>query len=240
MATGTLQDWNFKNFHVQQELKNGQFVNAETTLIASGPPSITTGTTGNAAGADLSVFPIGLLENFALSQSKQLQRIFEIGSSRSYFIPGRVIGSFSLGRVFYFGPSLMRVQYAYYASSGPTPIGQDSADTKEFVSPLNPAYSIEAPNPDARLLAAGGDEFAPVAQSPGEDYFWINLASDVFNQPHGMACFFKDTSFNTVGAVYLEEAYIQGHQLSVSSGSVLIMEGVSCQFDRTVPIKVMV
>ena len=42
MATGTtsFSNWDFHNFHVQQELIGGQFVNAETTLVAAGPPSI--------------------------------------------------------------------------------------------------------------------------------------------------------------------------------------------------------
>ena len=239
-----LTDWNFKNFHVQQDLQAGQFVNAETTLIASGPPEITTGNDGNAAGdaTTMSVFPIGLLENFAISQSKQLQRIFEIGSSRSYFIPGRVIGSISLGRVFYFGPSLMRVLYSYYATAGSVvQIGQnDVGATIQVPSPLDSTFELTLPDPDSRLLDAGGSNFAPVAQSPGEDYFWSNLASDVFNQPFGMAVFFKDTSFVTVGAMYLEDTMLQGHQMSVSSGSVLIMEGVSAQYDRLVPIKTLV
>jgi hypothetical protein len=63
-----------------------------------------------------------VLENVGLSQSKQLQRLFEIGSSRSYFIPGRVIGSITLGRVLYHGPSLLKVLYAHGSSrnvSGP-------------------------------------------------------------------------------------------------------------------------
>lgn len=234
----TMSDWNFKNYHVQQDLKGGQFVNAETTLVASGPPEIGTGSTTST----VSVFPIGLLESFALSQSKQLQRIFEIGSSRSYFVPGRVIGSISLGRVFYFGPSLMRAMYAHYQTPAGSPVGIGTADegsTLDVGVPFSQGVTENIPNPAAVLL--GSDVInAPVVQSPGEDYFYINLASDLFNQPSGMAVFFKDTSFMTVGAFYLEDVYTQGHQMSISSGSVLIMEGVSAQYDRLIPIKTVV
>lgn len=238
-ATTDFTSWDFSNFHVQQELQGGQFVSAETSLIAAGPPEIG----GTSAHSQVpssgvgSVYPIGLIENAGVSQSKQLQKIFEIGSSRSYFIPGRVIGSISLGRIFYYGPSLLRVMYAYYKDTGAksgTPIGTASADAKITL----PDGSL-AQSPFARLLAAGGDVFHNNRMSPGEDYFYINLASDLFNQPTGLAFYFKDANFNSVGAFYLEQVYVQGHQFSISSGSVLVMEGASAQYDRAVPIRLL-
>jgi hypothetical protein len=244
-STTSFSDWNFKNFHVQQELNGGQFVNAETTLVGSGPPSIATNATTGAAtagGAGIGVYPIGLLESFALSQSKQLQRIFEIGSSRSYFIPGRVIGSISLGRVFYFGPSLMRAMYAHYSTADGSPVKIGTAadsSTIDVAVPFASGVTETIIDPQAELLSVG-EVSPPVVQTPGDDLMYMNLASDLFNQPSGMAVFFKDTSFVTVGAFYLESVYIQGHQMSISSGSVLIMEGVSAQYDRLVPIKMLV
>lgn len=239
MATTDFSNWDFSNYHVQQELQGGQFVSAETSLIASGPPELG-GTSAysqvpsNTVGT---VYPIGLIENAGLSQSKQLQKIFEVGSSRSYFIPGRVIGSVSLGRIFYYGPSLLRVMYAYYTDDGSrsgTPIGTDAPDATITLEDGSSTVS-----PLARLLNRGGNTFHKVRQSPGEDYFYINLASDLFHQPTGLAFYFKDANFNSVGAFYLEQVQTQGHQFSVSSGSVLIMEGASAQFDRIVPIKLL-
>jgi hypothetical protein len=66
------------------------------------------------------------------------------------------------------------------------------------------------------------------------------LSSDLFAQPTGMAIYFKDANAVSVGALYLENCYVQGHQMSISSGSVLIMEGVSLQYDRIVPIKMII
>jgi hypothetical protein len=51
-----------------------------------------------------------------------------------------------------------------------------------------------------------------------------------------MAVYFKDANTDTLGGFYLEECYVQGHQMTVSSGSVLIMEGASLQYDLLVPI----
>lgn len=233
MPTNTFSNWDFYNFHIQQDLVGGQFVSAESTLVAAGPPVITQTQGGGTTGG---IYPIGLLESFGLQQSKQLQRIFEIGSTRSYFIPGRVIGNFSLGRTFYFGPSLLRVLYAYYRSAsnsinfGTTPVG--STITID---------GIEVPDPQALLLDVVPEaELHTLRRSPGEDYFFIELASDLFNQPTGMAVYFKDQNDVSVGALYLENCYVQGHQLSISSGSVLVMEGASLQYDRIVPIKVLV
>jgi len=235
-ATTDFTNWDFSNYHVQQELQGGQFVSAETSLIAAGPPEIggTSAYSQVPATSVGSVYPIGLLENAGLSQSKQLQKIFEIGSSRSYFIPGRVIGSVSLGRTFYYGPSLLRVMYAYYKNTeGDVQIGTVDPTTLITLEDGSTAVS-----PLARLLDRG-DTFHKVRQSPGEDHFYVNLASDLFNQSTGLAFYFKDANFNNVGAFYLEHVYIQGHQFSVSSGSVLIMEGVSAQYDRIVPIQLL-
>lgn len=212
MATTSFSNWDFANQRVQSELTGGQFINAESTLIAAGPPSLA-GDPGTMA-VEGEVYPVGLLETFGLQQSRQLQRIFEIGSSRSYFIPGRTIGSITLGRTFYHGPSLLRVLYASYSMGG---VGAFNS-----VSTINIEETVNS----------------ITRRKPGYGEFLIDLASPLFNNPTGMAVYFKDCNMNTYGAFYLENCYTQGHQLTVSSGSVLIMEGASLQYDLLVPIDV--
>ena len=234
MSSTSFSNWDFRNYHVQQELTGGQFVSAETSLVAAGPPELA-GTNAHTQGATGggTVYPIGLLENASLQQNKQLQKIFEIGSSRSYFIPGRVIGSLSLGRTFYYGPSLMRVMYAYYSSTDTAGVNIGTKTAPSQIKLEDGSYSID---PKEQLLAYSGT-MHKVSQSPGEDHFFVNLASDLFNQGTGLAFYFRDANFNSVGAFYLENVFIQAHQFTLSSGSVLIMEGVSAQYDRIVPIK---
>lgn len=236
-AITDFSNWDYSNFHVQQELQGGQFVSAETSLIASGPPTLNgTGPFSEVPVAQVgSVYPIGLIENAGISQSKQLQKIFEIGSSRSYFIPGRVIGSVSIGRIYYYGPSLLRVLYAYYFNDA----NNINIGTVDPATTITLADGSLAQSPLARLLDTGSNAYHALRQSPGEDYFYINLASDLFNQGFGLAFYFKDANFNSVGAFYLENTYVQGHQFSLSSGSVLVMEGASAQYDRIVPIKLL-
>lgn len=238
-ATTSFNNWDFHNHHVQTELLGGEFISAETTLIAAGPPRLTDITGGGSLDTvdegDM-VFPIGVLENVGLSQSKQLQRIFEIGSSRSYFVPGRTIGSVTLGRVLYHGPSLMKVLYAHYKQSAGDSAGQFNHKGKGKTVNVG---GVNIPDPNATMLElpALQKELHRVKYTPGFDDLWLNLASDIFNQPTGIAMYFRNALDMTVGAIYLEECYIQGHQLSVSSGSVLLMEGVSLQFDQVRPIR---
>lgn len=243
-ATTSFNNWDFHNHHVQSELLGGEFVSAETTLIAAGPPRLTDITGGSAAdpGAldtidegDM-VFPIGVLENVGLSQSKQLQRIFEIGSTRSYFIPGRTIGSVTLGRVLYHGPSLMKVLYAHYKQSAGDAAFQFNHRGKGATINIG---GVNVPDPNATMLDLPllQQQLHRVRYNPGFDDLWLNLASDIFNQPTGLAIYFRNQLDMTIGAIYLEECYIQGHQLSVSSGSVLLMEGVSLQFETVRPIR---
>lgn len=243
-ATTSFNNWNFHNHHVQEELLAGEFVSAETTLIAAGPPRLTDITGG--PGADDStidtqpegdmVFPIGVLENIGLSQSKQLQRIFEIGSSRSYFIPGRTIGSVTIGRVLYHGPSLLKVLYAHYKQGSSDAAFQLMNEGKGATINVG---GVDVPSPNATLLELPElqAELHRIKFNPGFDDLWLNLASDIFNQPTGIAIYFRNQLDMTVGAIYLEECYIQGHQMSISSGSVLIMEGASLQFDQVRPIR---
>lgn len=237
-ATTSFNNWDFHNHHVQEELMGGEFVSAETTLIAAGPPRLTdiTGpdSTINTENEGDMVFPIGVLENVGLSQSKQLQRIFEIGSSRSYFIPGRTIGSLTLGRVMYHGPSLLKVLYAHYKQT----VGDFRLNSEGIDATIN-IGGVEMPDPNRTLLELGQvqQELHRVRYSPGFDDLWMNLASDIFNQPTGICIYFRNQLDITLGAIYLEECYVQGHQLSISSGSVLLMEGVSLQFDRVRPIR---
>ena len=222
-ATTRLSNWDFHTYHVQADLRGGEFVSAESTLIAAGPPDITStnnqkATEGLLEGdrLDKQVFPLGVMENAGLTQSKQLQRIFEIGSARSYFIPGRVVSSVNYGRVFYHGVTLLRALYAYYSSS---------------------KYNIDPSNLDLNYTPTPGLTPPTLRVNPGYDNFWLNLASDVFNQPTGNLWYFRDMTNRDVGSVYFEFLYMQGHQFSISSGSVLLMEGASGQFDRIVPAK---
>jgi hypothetical protein len=149
-----------------------------------------------------------------------------------------VIGSVNLGRVFYYGPSLLRVLYAYYTNTtNSINIGNSDGGTVDGGTPN------EREDPSTRLISLNSiteTSLHDVNMSPGDDYFFVNLASDMFNQGTGLAVYFKDSNSNLIGAMYMEDCMVQGHQMNIASGSVIIMEGASMQFDRLLPIKVQI
>lgn len=221
-----LSEWQPYEQYVQGGLVDGQFLNASFTLLAAGPPRLANvgevnfAGTGLAEGAvDQLVFPIGIVQNFNLSHNRQFSRIFEIGSERSFFISGRTIGQLGLSRVMYHGPSLLRVLYAYY---------QDL-----FPPTLIPSV-IGANNLGAITVANAHDVKIP----PGYENLYLNLASDLFNQPMGLMAYFRDSNEDTVGSVYLESCYIPNHTIATDAQGTILQENVGVQFERAVPVAV--
>jgi hypothetical protein len=151
-----------------------QFLNASFTLLAAGPPrlanigSLTFASDALASGAgDDIVFPIGIVQNFNLSHNRQFNRIWEVGSERSFFIAGRTVGQVGLSRIMYHGPSLLRVLYAYYQDLQPPTL----------VPSVIGAFNVGA------LTVANPHD---VKIAPGYENLYLNLASDLFNQPIGL------------------------------------------------------
>ena len=212
-----VNEWDYRREHVialtdEKELNGDDFISAETMLIAAGPARIS-GDTSSAGGVSVDiasgsggvfskVLPIAGLESAAVRQQNQLQRLFEIGSKRSYFIPGRNLGSITLDHVLYYGKNLLRLMYdsTYKGADGP---------------------------------GAGGWE-----DDPGEtENFWINLSSQVFDRPIGLAFYMINQDYTPYGAFYCEECYIDNHSMGVRAGAIIVTESVTVQFDRIVPIQ---
>lgn len=107
-TVGIAGDWDFNKF-VQSaaDMRGGNFISAESLLLAAGPAALPT----TEGGLAKNCYRIGLVEQAIISQSHQLQRIFEIGSRKAVIIPGREIGTLSLARVIYNGPSLLKMLY---------------------------------------------------------------------------------------------------------------------------------
>ena len=230
-----LSNWDSYQDYIQGGLKDGQFATGQFVLIAAGPPHLsnfgTAGAGALGAGGDV-VYPIGLTQNVALSHNRAFSRIFEIGSERSYFIPGRTIGQLTLARVYYHGPSLLRVLYAYY---------NDAVGDVNF---QNLFENVGATSESLFPYVAGGTTpedttgaLHNVRIPPGYENLFINLASDLFSQPIGLLLVIRDSSEMNLGAVYLEQCYIPTHTFAVDSQGLIIQESVGVQFERLVPLR---
>ncbi len=224
--SGNFSDWAPYTSFVQTGLRDGQYVNAAHMMIAAGPPRIANiggaaafaqAVSGNGQAANQIVLPIGLTQNFSLSHNRQFSRIFEIGSERSYFISGRTVGQLGIGRVMYHGGSLLRMLYAYY---------------QDLVPPT--VVPAMFPNAGAASMANPHDIIVP----PGYENLFLNLASDLFAQPHGLLLYVRDVNQDSLGAGYFESCFVPQHSLSTDSQGVIFQEQVGIQFERMVPVAI--
>lgn len=201
-------------------LKEGLFASGAMTMVAAGPPRLAAigGSAVAAAGASNWALPIGLVQNFNMSHNRQFARFWELGSERSYFISGRTVAQVGFGRVFYNGPSLLRMMYSFYNDALPPT--------------LVPTFGIDP------TIPANVANQHNVKIPPGFENIYLNLASDLFSQPCGLLVYMKDSNENTLGAVYLEETYIPSHSIATDAQGVVIQEQVSLQPERVVPVAV--
>lgn len=223
---GNFSDWSPYTNYVQAGMVDGAYANAGFTMLAAGPPRIANiggaaafaqAVSGTGQSANQIVLPIGIVQNFQLSHTRQFNRIFELGSERSYFITGRTVGQIGLGRIYYHGASLLRLLYAYY---------QD----------LLPPTVVPA-----MFLNAGASTVANphnVVIPPGYENIYLNLASDLFTQPIGMLMYIRDINQDALGAVYFEACYLPNHTWATDAQGVLIQESVAAQFERAVPVAI--
>jgi hypothetical protein len=239
MANTNFLNWEWASSHVQVELENGEYVSAESTLILSGPSqfSMLQGSIDAMAGQ---LYPLGILQNIQIAQNRQVARLFEIGSKRSYFVPGRLFANFQMNRILFYGPSLMRLLYAVAPPNNcgsniyvDRPAGATAKNNNFALPNVNPEYKKLFPSLYSLSPGEGGND-----KADNRD-FWINLASEVFNVPMGLCLLFKDARQRPFGAFYMENCMIEAHSMGVDSNNIVLAEGVNGQVEMIKPIKVM-
>ena len=217
--------WDWENKHVTGSFNDASGTNnnisiydiieAGTVLIAAGPADISVAASnGTEATGGINVVPIGLVETVQINMNKPLSRIFEIGSKLSYIIPGRTVGAISINRVFFDGPSLLKILYA--GEVDPT---SESAD-------LVNKYTQFSSSPGASGTYA----------LTGSGNIGMNLASSFFDQPVGLAFFFADRGNNTVGQIYFEGCSISAYNMGISANMNVLTEAINMEFIRCRPI----
>ena len=127
----------------------------------------------------------------------------------------RSVSQSRYGRLYMHGPSMLRAIYAYY---------------QDLLAPT----VIPAMFPNNARITNPHNTIIP----PGFENIFLNLQSDMFRQPVGMLMYMQDSNDQTLGAVYLEQCYIQGHNMGFDSSSIVVQEQVSVQCERLVPVAV--
>ena len=220
----TLSEWSPYDQHVQGGMVDGRYMNAAYTLIAAGPPRLANvggpsflaaALAAGSSSSDQIAYPVGVVQNISIGHNMNLSRIFEIGSERSYFIPGRVVPQMTLSRIMYHGPSLLRVLYAYYQDLVPPTL-------------VAPVFT----NIGSSTVANPHDVQIP----PGYENIYLNLASDLFKQPIGLMMLMKDSNEDTMGANYAESCYVPNHNMATDAMGTVVQESCGIQFERLIPI----
>lgn len=150
--------------------------------------------------------PIGLTDGINFSSDAQLARLYEIGSNRAFFTRGKTVHALSFSKMF--------------------------ADQQNILK----ALSANAYRPTMNI-----DGFKqPGADSPNPDIM-MNLDSEYFAVPFGLLLIFKTRGGGTgtgkiLSAVYLEYCMFASYNFNITATAPVIVEGISIQYDRPVPV----
>ena len=79
------------------------------------------------------------------------------------------------------------------------------------------------------------DSLTEPTKSGSEDNYLVNLDSELFLVPFGLAVLFRDKSNNGLGGFYMELCVINSFTVGMNAGQSMIMENVSGLCDRIVP-----
>lgn len=205
-------NWKFQRSHVERLMDHAALTSAhpDDTLILAGPARYM----GNSdsLGGDVGAFqekllPVGMVQAFSANLTKPTQPMMAIGSGRNFYVSGKAQGAAQIARLFVNGRNLLRVLY--------TNAVQAQLDVSRFNDP-------------AAVFQTGNT-------GTGNSFF-MNLDSELFLIPFGMACYFRDKIHNRLGAFYMELCMINSFNVAFNAGQNMILENVSMLFDRALPI----
>ncbi len=206
-VTKGITNWIPQQQSVERVTDNASYTAAhpDDTLVLAGPPRESTASQSETSGIP-SLLPIGMLQTFQVTSQKPTQPMAAIGSGRSYFVSGKSQSTWRIGRLFCNGRNLLRVLYHNVVAAG-----------------INPARFDD---PAAYDFAAGTDKLANM---------FINLDSELFYIPFGLAAIFHDKTRSQLGGFYAELSMLNTYTLGFTAGQNMLMEDVGGMCDRLLP-----
>ena len=173
----------------------------DTTVIFAGPARFT-GLSGNTAA----LLPIGLTDGISYQSTPQLQRLFEIGSNRSFFTRGKSISSVSFSKILADQANILRAL---------------------SLNVYRPNLSVDGPN------APGADAPNPdIMMNMDSEYFNVPFGLMLLFKTRGGGT----SNGKILSAIYLEYCMFSAYNFSIASQAPVIMENIAVEFDRTVPV----
>ena len=104
MADITVPQWKYHDQNLQGSITQKDFTRGDRTVIYTAKTPLPNETS-------VTMKPVGLIQGLSHSEQKQLQVIFELGSSAPMIIPGLTQGQLSLQRVLLNGPDFLNAIY---------------------------------------------------------------------------------------------------------------------------------
>lgn len=162
---------------------------------------------------------VGLIQNLSLSQQRQILKFFEYGNEEYQMVAGKPRHNLSINRALFDGPSILKyIGYAY-------------SESDQRGSPLFYRELMED---------LGYTDGSNVRDVPGTSDFWLNLASELFENPIGIFVNVKQTMPNgrkvDYGGVFLENCLVSNHNISFSVDSRLLVEQLTMEVGRPIPL----
>lgn len=207
---------------IENQIRDNRFVSSSYCYLCAGPPRLSAvgeasvfGAALQTPSADQIVYPIAGLQGYNLAWNKALQRVYEVGSRRFYWLPSHAVGQLMLNRVYYHTGSLLRLLYAYYS---------DAALPETIPALYDVGFGV--PNEHNVIIP------------PGYDNIFLNMCSDMFDQPFGLMLYIKDNNDAVMGAFYLEAAMLPSFTWGSDAMGGAIQESAVVQFEWAVPVQV--
>lgn len=135
----------FRNKHVDTNLTSQEFLSSYRTVIYSRPAEGTTAQiTGNLdANAANEFKAIGVVTAWNWSESRNVDRIFELGSDIPYLIPGYTMGQISIQRVMLNGSDVVNALYQGKAENSAKTTDDDGTKHKNMGSIKDITFPID-------------------------------------------------------------------------------------------------
>ena len=173
----------------------------DSTVIFAGPARFT-GLSGDTAA----LLPIGLVDGISYQSTPQLQRLFEIGSNRSFFTRGKSISSVSFSKMLADQANILR------------------ALSLNVYRPAITAGGASAPGADAPNI--------DIMMNMDSEYFNVPFGLMLLFKTRGGG----EGTGKILSAIYLESCMFSAYNFSIASQAPVIMENIAIEFDRTVPV----
>lgn len=109
----SIDQWNPQDACIERIMDNAAYTSAhpDDTLVLVGPARFSSLGQDQGAANTGSLKPVGMLQQLGVSQQRAVQPLQAIGSGRNYFLAGKPIVQFNIGRLFAKGSNLYRALY---------------------------------------------------------------------------------------------------------------------------------